>query len=166
MSTKMRIKRILLLLLFSLLLVSATACGSKQDTEPQVQTQQVEEEESSSPWKVIKIVIICFLAFSVFFFFLVNYGPAVLLTYFAASCKQTYKICKPKKKQIQKENALAELPCLDDPEEEYTPVGKYYDYEDVKDELNAYCTSHKVSVKEFVQSCGSLDEAVIKVRGY
>lgn len=79
---------------------------------------------------------------------------------FAPAFKLKPSYATPKMRDVVQEQPKHKTLALEDKH------GGYYDEDSAMEEIERYCRKHDLNVDNFISDCGSIDAAIVKIRGY
>lgn len=79
---------------------------------------------------------------------------------FAPAFMRKPSYATPKMRDVVQEQPKHKTLALEDKH------GGYYDEDSAMEEIERYCRKHDLNVDNFISDCGSIDAAIVKIRGY
>lgn len=157
-----------------------TACGSNTESSSGTSTAVIEKADSLTKQTIVyqphragnfvlAILILCAVIVGIVLL-LRKLGIKNIFLYIWETVRRMFDICKPSGRRAIKQANKRAIPKLPAPKKsndsENYQVGSYYDKETARREVEEYCAKKHLDADIFIETCGSLDSAIVKIRGY
>ena len=162
-----------------------TACGSNVKDTPSTSTAVIEKADSLTKQTIVyqphragnfvlAVLILCAVIVGIVLL-LRKLGIKNIFLYIWETVRRMFDICKPSGRRAIKQANKRAIPKLPAPKKslpeksndsENYQVGSYYDKETARREVEEYCAKKHLDADIFIETCGSLDSAIVKIRGY